>query len=404
MNNPDHQFINGLNNYLSYWNQTVDLLVATSQYRIKIDQKNLKKAITYGLCIKETRTQAVTLLCKTYQLIEMQADWQNWIDTYEFAITYPPVYKPEEQIQLLILLGKLFRNIYEKDKAINIHHQALKIAHFLDDSELRGKSYLQLSESYRVAQKYEDAENYGFEAVNILQAHNNNEFLCHTYVTLSLISAERGKFTRAEEQLNTAFELGFNNLSNPLKARLLNIKANIMLNQSRYEEAESNYRSALSLLETSHSEIDLFHVKNSLAVLYYKMGLFEEAESIYRNLELMIRHQPDKLFYHSLVLSSLGNILLNQSRLEEARLIIEESISQWKKVGNEVHLANSTGILAEIYVQQGNIAEAKSLFQKSSKLLKKHPENNWAQELHLDFQQQYNNLTGSIKAKHVASP
>lgn len=386
---PDQQFLNGLINYLLYWDLQADKIIDGKLFETKVDKSNLFKVIQHGLYLPQTRTAAVGILIKIYAWIDKLSDWLFWLPLFEKAIESSATDKPKLRCQLLIFYGKLLRSTQQNDKAALVHHQALEVAAYMNNSEWLAKAHLQLSDSYRLMKNYDEAEQHGKLAVHLFQELDKmEESLCHTFVTLSLISTERGNFILAERQLQTAFDFSFHLLDDDIKARLLNIMAVILQGQERFEEAEKTFLQSLFLLENSRSMLDLFNVQNSLAALYYNMGRYERAERIYRDLEMRFRHQTGYKFYYTMALTNLGNVLLAQSKLDEAEQLEKASMSQWIQFGDEIHQANATGILAEIYVNQNKLPEAKKLFRKSIILLEKYPENERSRRLQKDFKDQ----------------
>ena len=84
--------------------------------------------------------------------------------------------------------------------------------------------------------------------------------------------------------------------------------------------------------------------------------------------------QSGNLILQATAVVSLGNVLLKQERLVEAEAYLRLAIDLWRKVDDDLNLANAIGSLGEVLVLKGEAAEAILLFDEALALLERFPE------------------------------
>jgi serine/threonine protein kinase len=165
----------------------------------------------------------------------------------------------------------------------------------------------------------------------------------------------------------------------------------------RYAEADSLYKSAIVLAESSGlPEQEVVPMFNSRATNYIRWGRLTQAEGIYKSLILRAEKMPDPAGAVNVVTISnnMSELYRRMGRLEEARKIMEEAIKRcnaskgFENPDSQILFSN----LGLICIQQNHLSEAMAAFNRAIELREKsnprHPSliddyNSLANVLHL---------------------
>ena len=157
--------------------------------------------------------------------------------------------------------------------------------------------------------------------------------------------------------------------------------ADILYDRGRYNEAEPIYR---EVLERAHQIMDkespeMFAYINKLGLCCYKQKKYDEAELVYSRGFAISRnafgymHTNVALYFH------------NMSAISDERDCLDQAVSYCKKaqeiwsqtIGDSAPLfARSLNRLAGIYVKQGNMSQAESLYRKALSIYERIGETN----------------------------
>jgi tetratricopeptide (TPR) repeat protein len=171
-------------------------------------------------------------------------------------------------------------------------------------------------------------------------------------------------------------------------ARALANQAVTLQAQSKFEAALAHYQEAAAVLEPTTSDLAKVGVQNSLGTLYFALGRLVEAEAAFRRANSPVLQQSANLHLRAQVGQNLGNVLLEQGRLEEAKVYLSEAIATWRQTEDEVDLANSLGNLAETRLKQGQPQTAVPLYDEAIALVAGYPHDAWAVQLLGEFRAQ----------------
>jgi tetratricopeptide (TPR) repeat protein len=260
----------------------------------------------------------------------------------------------------------------------------------------------------------------------LLQDSPNSPLLGSLYYSLGKIYADRleqGKAVNYQDEQKkavSAFEEAIDRQTSESvnRAQSLNELANLFKFSSRYQDAESLFKRALSIREKEfglesieaatslndigelyaamgrYQEAELllkrsFNIReqqlgiddpdtamsiNNLAMLYEDMGSYQDAESRYKQV-LSIREQqlgsdhPDT----ASSLNNLADLYIIMSRYQEAEPLLNSALSiKEKQLGSEhPDTAISLGNLARLYEAMGRYQDAEPLFKKALSIQEK---------------------------------
>lgn len=394
--NPDPQFIKAIKSGLAYWqNRTVD---ASESNLLQLDshRQNIHRLLQFGLQLAETWHDATRLLLAIFLLVERRGYTQEGIALFERACDNCPDSALQMRFRILNRLGQLYRSTRQLEKAISTHETAAKTAQQLEDRQALGRAYFNLSEDYRHLRNYEQVEQYGQAALQILREGKGNEkWLAGTLNTLGVASWWHGDLDAAADYLNRAIPY-WHPLELPTElARTLSNLAAVYRLQKRYDASLQTYREAQAMLASTASEIDKIMVLLGIGGLLYEQEKYEEAEAIFRDADSHYLHHSGNVYYQAYVANNLGQALLKQGRLDEAESYLRRSVDQWCEANDDVMLANTLTGLANLLAQQGQRSAAIAHVDEAIELLAKHPNDAFARQLTKTLEEKRRTLEGS---------
>ena len=147
--------------------------------------------------------------------------------------------------------------------------------------------------------------------------------------------------------------------------------ANIYTQTADYQQAESLYKQAISLLTQldQQDSAEMADVHAGLAELYFRMGRYSDAEPLL----LEVLQERSKLFGEQSLevaqaIQQLGMNLFDLGRYDEAEVRLRDSLKRLLKLfGNEPHPALAENIinLASLLYTTGNYSETESLYRQA---------------------------------------
>lgn len=201
------------------------------------------------------------------------------------------------------------------------------------------------------------------EDMNVSYLGELQESRIHNLLTLAGNLVETGQLEQAEAYVLQAREI-LASLPAPdsaLHARLLNNLAYVQKAMKRYEEAEQNYRAAITLdPEPAY--------RGNLATLLKDLGQAEEAERLYRSI---LDELPESDPTRAAFLANLGDILLENGEMGEAERCYRSAIDiNRDRLGpNHHHLAFNLCRYAGLLMLSMRSGEAEEVMDEAIPIL-----------------------------------
>jgi tetratricopeptide (TPR) repeat protein len=324
-------------------------------YLGKVESNELIKLVFSGYSSKVIETQDnINFGCNESFKIRSVID--RIITSTEKKIT------SKKHLHLLLDMAKLSLNRGELFLASDIYSQVLfrttKIENFLSESA-RALKGLGLVSSLQA--KWNESFSYIRKAKKIYEKISDVKGIASCENILGAFYAERGALDSARE----LFESGLNRLkgkkSNNLDARILvnlGVLNNIIGNTN---EAEANYRNALTKFEVANDIVRIAETRHNLGMLYTKLGEYKPALSEF-NKSVKVSSKNKNLL--TLAISYLGKayIYTEMNDLDLATNFIEMSM----EISNQL---NDRLTIADIYKVKGIIERKSKNFDLSEKYL-----------------------------------
>ncbi len=221
---------------------------------------------------------------------------------------------------------------------------------------------------------YEDSEPLLLRALELREEllENEDPQVAESFVSLSLLLEQQGKFGEAERMAQRGLEIRERVLEqdHPDIAESLLGLARIYHKQVKLKEAEPLYKRALEIREKvlGPNHPDVAQSLNSLGILYYAQNQFGEAENNYKR-ALTIRETvlgPD----HPDIgrsLNSLASLYLWLRRFDEAEPLYRRALAIREKTLGPVHpdVATCFYNIALLFYYRGNYEEAEKHYTQA---------------------------------------
>lgn len=176
--------------------------------------------------------------------------------------------KPNEQVQILIYLGRSYANDGDYDKAMSIYTNALEIGKKNKLYNLVGYTYSYMGDLYREkAMRTEAIEKYKMAADYFKKENNIDSYAC-ALRDMGREYASIDSLSHAIEILSTADSLTANSKDIDVRAAIDNALGNIYVLQNKYDEAKKFFYKALEGREKMPNYmalIDLYIASDSIS-------------------------------------------------------------------------------------------------------------------------------------------
>lgn len=374
MNEPSQSYINVINRNVSVWlRRTAD----DSDDQISKNNKkfpNLINIIEQALAHPKTQTEEVVcLVAQSYLLIEGYGRWLQWIPYVKICLSILDNDHYQLRIELFIQLGKCFSRSRQLETAIEIHQQANSLAVEYDHKNLIIEALHNLSVDYRCIRDFEKAREYGLSALQLATDIGIDTLLLPIILNeLGLIALQSGdldKLPIAEQRFSQALKHIQAEIEPTLFCKIMINLGQALQAQNRDEEALATYQAVAGAIESTKNELDKSKLWNSFGVLYFKMGQLQEAQAAFQLANSEIVRLSGDIFVQASLNQNIGNVLLQQKRVDEAGTYLWQALRLWEKIDDRVWLANTYGTIAEMMALQSKTQQAELYYTKAIEIL-----------------------------------
>ena len=388
---PAAPFVDIVSANLVYWQNQV------SQHnpQLNTEHLNIIRAVHFGLEYTQTWATAINLIQQAFPIVERQGYWHEWAALLQQILIGWTHSDLTLQGQLLIYLGHLYRLGQQTSLAIEAHQKAYGLAEQIEDNYLSAQVQFQLSEDYYQIRDFDQAGKAGQFALTIFRQWYENKLSNQETATLNrlgLIAWKMGDLNLAQKRLQQASDM-WRALNEPTQlARTLQNLAIVLEEMKKQDEALTCYQEAGQLFTRVDSKLDLARLQLSLGTLYFNQGNLPEAEAAFEQARTLLQNREAFAFYQARAANNLGHVFLKQKLFVQAKAALQEAVSLWQKVGNDVSQANSLGALGQTFVELGQMQSAKDVCRKAQKLLHDYPKDVYAQHVRQEISEMCNQI------------
>ncbi len=360
---------------LNYWREYTREIGAQDIGAIDLERQNLFRAVEFGLTSPHTWAITTEIAQQTIPLINRRLYRREWIPVIERLLDRSPDHHQQERLGLLIQLGRLRRLELQRDLAMEALHTAEGMAKTLGDRLSLASALYNIGRVHLDARRYQEAEKYSLLALEILDEVDGADqgLLAWVLNTLGKVRQVDGDYDRAQEYYTRSLDIWRQLEDETGMVRTLMDMATNLRYSGYLDKAITHYRQAERLLASTENELDKILVGINLGATYFDKGEWKLAEETFRKAYSPYLRKSGELRMQTILIMNLGNVLLQVGRLTEAEAYLRTSIDMWRKLDDELNLANSLGTLGEILIARGDLEAAIPLFENALIVLKKYP-------------------------------
>jgi tetratricopeptide (TPR) repeat protein len=304
----------------------------------------------------------------------------------EQAIAACPECDLAVKARMLNQLGSLYRRERRLDDALAVHNQAEELGRALDDAMLVAQAQLGLGRVYRWRGQYDLADQYANQALTAFSAPDISlQYAAHAYNLSGVIALGRGNYEVAATQLSEACDL-FRKAMEPIE--LARSEVNLcepLARLGRIDEALELLEEAAAIFTQYSHQLERARLYVNLGFLHYSRDDLVEAEAAFRKAYTPNLRQFGPIYQRSQIESNLGNVLLLQGHIEQARTYFLSAVAGFRLVDSRTWLANSLDGLADTTLAAGDRQEAISLYEEALAIVQEVPEDAWANRMETRF-------------------
>ncbi len=393
---PSAEFIKSIVAGLDYWRERTRHMDDRVIAEVDDQRQNLFRAVHFALELEAARPAVAEvvwpavaeLALQTVPLVNRRMYRGEWIPVLERLLALCPAGDRSLKFDLLIQLGRMQRLERQLEQATRTHQAAEALARELGDEGALARAYYNLGRGYYDRGQYEQAERHCQAALDILDGLDeaDQSLMAWALDTMGLASGARGDLEKAGDYLARSLAIRRNLDDATGIARALSELANNLRFSGRLDEAIASFQEADQLLASTANELDKTIIRMNLGGAYFEKEEWSLAEQTFRQADSPYLRRSGNLSYQATITVSLGNVLLKQQRLVEAEAYLRLAVDLWRKVDDELNLANAVGSLGEALLLQGQASEAISLYDEALLLLERSPEHTWAKGLQESFE------------------
>ena len=167
--------------------------------------------------------------------------------------------------------------------------------------------------------------------------------------------------------------------------------------QEKIDEALHCYAEARHVLSKTTSETDKTLILLSEGSLYFDLQRYHEAETTFKKINLTFLRMSGHDLYQALTLNNLGNIAFVNQDYVLAETLLQQSISLWRDMNQEIELANTLSRLGDVYLLQKQTADAERCFGEVITLAEQYPQDERAKLLQQEAREQLGKMNQQKK-------
>lgn len=388
---------------ISYWQQYLEQLTEKQWPVLDIERANLFQAIRFSLIVPETvitpglRESWQAIADRLFSFIEQRGFATEWIPLLEKVIDRFGQ-EPRPQCQLLNQLGKLYRLVQQLPQAIAVHQKAEQLAQRIEDEAEVAHSSFNLGTDYLRHRNYERADQYGQKALAIFtRLGRDGRETAATLNLLGTVAQACRDLPTSAQYLQQAVTIWQQMGMAPELARTLNNLALTYQEQEKIDEALHCYAEARHVLSKTTSETDKTLILLSEGSLYFDLQRYHEAETTFQKINLTFLRTSGHDLYQALTLNNLGNIAFVNQDYVLAETLLQQSISLWRDMNQEIELANTLSRLGDVYLLQKQTADAERCFGEVITLAEQYPQDERAKLLQQEAREQLGKMNQQKK-------
>ncbi|MCB8944025.1 MAG: tetratricopeptide repeat protein [Ardenticatenaceae bacterium] len=367
---------------LMFWQQFFEQLAEAEWHLVDKEQPNLMKALQLSLTLPpEAITPAFQevwqrLFVFIFRYVERRGHTAVWLPVLE-AICDKFTDWPDVHVALLNRVGELHRMQHDLPLAVEMHQQALELAQQYEEAAVIAQAHLNLGNDYLLAKQYDLAVEHGRLALyEFEQLGLSGRERAAVLNLLGTAARRQGDLDQARILLQEAASIWSRLKHQPELVRTLHNLALAFQSQQDWESAQKYIAEAKVVLSTTASELDRTLIYLAEGAVYFEQSQYQQAAIAFNRINLAYLRQANHIVYQAYTLNNLGNVAYALKRYSEAEKLFLESIQLWQYLTEPLEMANSLGVLGDVFLAQGKQEDAKLVFAQAVHLLEQYDHDN----------------------------
>lgn len=295
----------------------------------------------------------------------------------------------EESLDSLLFLGINQMEELDFNTSISTLHTLNKYAKNLNNLDYEILSIINLGNLYLRYNREKDAVEYFLQAEKLANSDKQtaDRFLNTIYNNLGIIYSNNRAFDRALQYFNNALKISIEQEINHRTAINYNNIGSVREKLKENEKALEAFTKAIQYSEGDKDSLNLSHAYNSIGNILLNEDKYAEAKMNYlKAISLAPTEDP---FYLSKFRHNLGRAYIHLSRLDSARIYLDQSLNGFIEMQDYNHIVETYKDLYRYAVKKCDTEEAiahlsESLNWKDSVLQNKTSQ--WVSELHMNYE------------------
>lgn len=271
-----------------------------------------------------------------------------------------------QQGSLDLLAAKINNNFGKYDSALFYSRQSYHFFKSHTNPNQLIRSLLEISSAFTFLAKYDSAEFYGNEALNLAAKTENNGLVANALANSGLVKMKRGSLEEALELYNQALE-NFKESGKTSPVIFTNI-ANVYRKLGNYQKALEFHYQALEYYERNNQSYGMAICYNNIGIIHDYQKDYDKALDFYfKAIELQ---KTNRKYGLSLSYNNVGIIYKNKGEYQKALEYYLKSLKLKEELKNEHEISGSYSNLGVLYLDMGDYQQALEYHLKSLALRK----------------------------------
>lgn len=287
--------------------------------------------------------------------------------TTVFGAVGPPL-PDEEKARLKEWLDASFEYRYSNlDSSFYYARKALEAAEAANYKEAEADALRSLATTYQAQGEYQQALDYGFEALRVARELNDPIKIAHTFNLIGMVYDQQGNFPGALSQYQQAYDI-YKAQGQEEWLAMIAVNLGILFKaQGAYEQVIPYYREAYDIYRKLEMPAEAAFCETNLGSIYYYTHQYDSCVYYSLKAERALVEQ-NLLQIQPFAQTNAGLGYMGLGRLAEAKAFLEKALEAHRISGSKKEIAFLLIQLGKIYQQQGQPGRSRQMLAEGLSL------------------------------------
>ncbi len=288
--------------------------------------------------------------------------YQGTLDQYIDLLAYH--YERSEELdkkrEYLLKAGENAQARYANESAIGYYRRVLSLL----PPEEQVEVLLKLGKVLELIGQWKEAEDTYQRALELTEQLGNRGEKAWCLEARAELLYKQSNYAEAKDWLNQAQSIFIELSDRAGQAQVFHYSGTMAAQQGSYEDARALYEQSLEIRRQLEDWPRIAALLNNLGIVARYQSDYPRARSLYTEALAIRRRMGDRQMIAA-TLNNLGNVALDQGDFDAARAFLEEGLSLQRQVGDRFYIANAMNNLANVVRDQGEFETARRLYHGS---------------------------------------